>query len=267
MYLGRALLFCPADRPERYEKALATADVVILDLEDAVAPDNKAAARDALIATPIDPMRVIVRVNAPGTPYYEADIEALGKTAYTQVMLAKTESSAQVEALAPLTVVALLETAKGILAAPEIVGASNLGAVMWGAEDLMVSLGGRRSRFADGTYRTVAKHARSSSLIATASAGLPSIDSVYLDIADLEGLAAESLDAAESGFQAKACIHPKQVEVVRNAYAPSADQVAWAKRVMAADTGGVFSLDGMMVDGPVLGQARQILRDAGELEG
>lgn len=266
MEYGRALLFCPADRPDRYEKALAASDVVILDLEDAVAPDRKQAAREALVANPIDPARVIVRVNATSTPYYADDVSALAQTAYTQVMLAKTESSAQVAALAPLTVVALLETAKGIVAAPEIVAAANLGAVMWGAEDLIVSLGVRRSRFDDGTYRDVARHARAASLLAAGAAGLPSIDAVFLDIENLEGLRAECLDAAESGFRAKACIHPKQVAVVRAAFAPSDEQLAWARRVVAADTGGVFALDGMMVDGPVLGQARQILRDAGELD-
>src|SRR5690606_26861620 len=102
---GPAWLFCPADRPERFEKAAAAADVVILDLEDGVAAKDREAARKALVDTPLDPSRTVVRVNPAGTPDHKLDLEALSRTSYTTVMLAKTESPQQVAALAPLDVV------------------------------------------------------------------------------------------------------------------------------------------------------------------
>src|SRR5918998_404733 len=109
--LGPALLFCPADRPERYAKAAERADAVIIDLEDAVAPEAREAARAALVAHPLDPARTIVRVNAVGTPDFVRDKQALAATDYTIVMLAKTESAAQLAELGGFQVVALCETA------------------------------------------------------------------------------------------------------------------------------------------------------------
>src|SRR6185312_7436243 len=107
---GPGWLFCPADRPERFEKAAAAADVVILDLEDGVAAKHREAARAALIDTPLDPARTVVRVNPATTPDHELDLRALARTEYRTVMLAKTEAAEQVSALAPLDVVVLIET-------------------------------------------------------------------------------------------------------------------------------------------------------------
>jgi citrate lyase subunit beta/citryl-CoA lyase len=131
---------------------------------------------------------------------------------------------------------------------------------MWGAEDLMVSLGGRSSRHADGRYRDVAAHARSRVLLAAGAHARAAIDSVYLDIADLDGLRAEATDAAASGFAAKACIHPSQVEPVRTAFQPSAAELDWAARVLsvAETAAGVFAFEGRMVDEPILNQARRL---------
>ena len=146
---GPALLFCPADRPDRYAKALAAADAVILDLEDGVGADGKDAARAALVATDLDPARVIVRVNATGTAEHAADIAALRGTGYRQVMLAKTETRAQLDALGgDWRMVALCETPLGVVNAAEIAAAPNVIAVMWGAEDLIAAMRGRTSRFA-----------------------------------------------------------------------------------------------------------------------
>jgi citrate lyase subunit beta/citryl-CoA lyase len=268
---GPALLFCPADRPDRYAKALAAADAVILDLEDAVSADNKDTARAALVSTPVDPSRVIVRVNAPGTPEHAPDLAALRETEYRLIMLAKTETRAQLAELAELgkhsewQVVALCETPLGILNAAEIAAAPNVIAVMWGAEDLMASLGGRSSRRPDGRYRDVALHARSAVLLAASAHGRPAIDSVYVDIPDLDGLAAEAEDAAASGFALKACIHPSQAAVVRKAFQADETQVAWARRVLAAVRGasaqdkGVLKVDGQMIDAPLIRQAEAIL--------
>jgi citrate lyase subunit beta / citryl-CoA lyase len=258
---GPALLFCPADRPDRFAKAAATADGVILDLEDGVAARDKAGARRALIETRLDPATTIVRINPAGTDDHALDLEALAGTGYRLLMLAKAESAEQVAALAPRRVVALCETPRGILAAPAIAECPATAGLMWGAEDLVAALGGRTSRFPDGTYRAVTTHARSLVLLAAGAAGKLAVDAVYLDIADLDGLAAEAADAAASGFTAKACIHPSQVEPVRAAFRPSDDEADWARRVLAAaeTQAGVFSFEGRMVDAPVLRHAEHVL--------
>ena len=258
---GPALLFCPADRPDRYAKAARSADVVILDLEDGVAPSDRAAARRALVQTILDPARTIVRVNPCETVDHRLDLEALSNTPYDVIMLAKAESAEQVSGLSPLNVVALCETPKGVLAAPAIAACKATAAIMWGAEDLMAALGGQSSRRTDGVYRDVARHARAQVLLAASSYGLPMIDAVHLDIADIEGLRNEAIDASACGFVATACIHPSQVAVVRDAYRPSIADTAWARRVIRAarNARGVFSFEGQMVDAPVLRQAEYIV--------
>ena len=255
-----ALLFCPADRPDRYAKALAAADLVVIDLEDAVRPAAKQAAREALLANPVDPERVMVRINAVGSPEFAADLAALRGTAYRMVMLPKAEDATQLGPLARWQVVALCETPLGVLNAATLAAAPGVAALMWGAEDLIASMNGRSSRHGDGRYRQVALHARSAVLLAATAYGKDAIDSVYIDIGDLPGLAAEAEDAAASGFALKACIHPSQAPVVRAAFRADEAQVAWARRVLAAvSEGGVASVDGQMIDGPLLRQAEHIL--------
>jgi citrate lyase subunit beta/citryl-CoA lyase len=259
--LGPAILFCPADRPERYEKALERADAVILDLEDAVGAADKVSARTALLANPLDPARVIVRINSASTSDFAHDLAALATTSYRRVMLAKASSASELEALERYDVIALCETAAGVLAAAEIAAVPHVVALMWGAEDLVASLGGTSSRFEDGSYREVARSARSAVLLAAAANDTAAIDSVYLDIPDLTGLAGEARDAAASGFAATACIHPSQVAVIREAYAPTAAQVERARAILAAaeTEHGVFAYDGQMIDEPVLRHARMVL--------
>lgn len=257
--LGPALLFCPADRPERYQKAAERADGVILDLEDAVAPDAKAAAREALVANPLDPDRTIVRINPAGTGDFALDLAALRQTPYKYVMLAKAEQLPP--ELADYHVIALCETALGVLEAPRLAASDNVVALMWGSEDLMASLGGTSSLFRDGHFRAVALHARSAVLLAAGAYGRAAIDTVFLDIENAAGLAAGARDAVASGFAATACIHPSQVEVVREAYAPTPEEVAFARAVLAQaeHEGGVFTFEGRMVDEPVLRHARRVL--------
>jgi len=267
---GPALLFCPADRPDRYAKALDRADAVILDLEDAVDPARRPAAREALAASRLDPARVIVRVNPAGSSDHDADLAALELTPYRAVMLPKAERPADLAAFDGLAVIALCETAAGVLAAPELARARNVLALMWGAEDLVASLGGTSSRHADGTYRDVARHARSAVLLAAGAAGVHAVDTVHLDIADLDGLRAEAEDAVAVGFAATACIHPGQVETVRAAYRPTPEEAARARELLAAAEeagGGVFRFDGGMVDGPVLAHARAVVRRASAAAG
>ena len=232
---GTAWLFCPADRPERFEKAAAAADVVILDLEDGVAAKDREAARTALIGSQLDPERT--------------------------VMLAKTEDPQQVRDLAPLEVVVLIETPLGALAVGELARMDNAFALMWGAEDLFAVLGGTANRYPDGSYREVARHVRSQTLLAAKAHGRVALDSVYLDIKDLDGLGKEVDDAVAVGFDAKVAIHPSQVAVIRAGYAPTPDQVDWARHVLAAarDERGVFQYGGLMVDAPVLRRAERIV--------
>jgi len=260
--LGPALLFCPADRPERYANAMERADAVILDLEDAVAPADKAAARGHLIESELDPDRVIVRVNPPETDAFTADLSTLSQTDYRRIMVAKAESPKRIGRLdARFEVVALCETAKGVAQADRIAALDNVVALMWGAEDLVASLGGTSSRKPNGRYRDIARYARSRVLLAAGARGKAAIDAVHLDIDDTKRLAIEAADAAASGFRATACIHPSQVAIIRAAYRPDEKTVSWARGVLAAAAGerGVFSYGGKMIDEPVLRHARSVL--------
>ncbi len=262
---GPALLFCPADRPERYSKAHDRADAVIIDLEDAVLPEAKEAARQALRDSDLDPARVIVRVNPAGTDAFRADLAVIARTAYRTVMVAKAESAMSLDEVPrSYELIPLLETARGVQAAPEIAALDNVTALMWGAEDLVASIGGTSSRFANGEYRAVARHARSRVLVAAAAEGKATIDAVFMNIPDLDGLRAEAEDAAASGFRATACIHPNQVQVVREAYRPNAEATGWAERVLerAESEHGVFRFEGQMIDEPVLRHARAIITRA-----
>lgn len=269
---GPAWLFCPADRPERYLKALGIADAVILDLEDAVAPDRKAEARrsvETLVQEgSFDHDRTVLRINAASSIEHADDIALLVTTGIHLVMLAKTESPQQVETIrqvGDIAVIALLETAAGIDRASSIAFTEGVIAVMWGADDLIASMGGSSSRRAEGGYRDVARVARSQSLLATKAAGRLAIDAVYMAIPDHEGLRAECEDAVAVGFDAKVAIHPDQVAIIRDAYRPSPESLDWARRLLShvgADR-GVTTFEGRMVDGPIYAQAEQILRRAG----
>lgn len=259
--LGPALLFCPADRPDRFGKALERADAVILDLEDAVAAADKPAARAALAEHPLDPGRVIVRVNPPSTPDFAADLAALDATPYRRIMVAKADAA--LPAVPGFELIALCETAAGVLDARDLARRPEVVALMWGAEDLVASLGGTSSRDHHGRYRKVVRHARAAVLLAAGAEGIAAIDAVHLAIDDLDGLRAEAEDAVASGFAATACIHPSHVAVIRGAYRPSHEEVTAARRLLdaaAAGGGAVFQHEGRMVDGPVLRHAEAVLR-------
>lgn len=266
---GPGWLFCPADRPERYAKAAAAADVVILDLEDAVNPADKPAARQALIdafncdGAP-DVETIVVRVNAATTDEFAADLVCLEQLPVRRVMLAKTETRADVDALPDHDVIALIESPLGAVNAAEIAAAPNVAGFMWGSEDLTAGLGGRRSRLADGSYHPIVQQVRGNVLLAAKAHGCFALDSVFMDIGNLLALRAEADDAVAIGFDAKVAIHPKQVATIRDAYAPTDEQIDWATRLMdaAKRERGVFTFEGQMVDGPVFKQAEQILRRA-----
>ena len=261
---GPGWLFCPADRPDRYAKALARADVVVVDLEDAVAASAKTAARDAVrrLAADgtLDPGRTVLRVNGSGTDDHALDVGLAREVSLVRVMLAKAEDPSAVAAL-PAEVVALVETPLGVVRADELAAMDNVVGLMWGADDLVAGLGGTTSRRPDGRYHDVAVHARSRSLVAAKAYGRLALDAVHMDIADLDGLRAECEDAAEVGFDATVAIHPSQVPVIRAAYRPSPEQVAWARALLEAygEDGGVGTFEGQMVDGPVFRQAVRVL--------
>ena len=258
---GPGWLFCPADRPERYAKAFDRADVVILDLEDAVAPSAKATARQALREATLPADRTVVRINAASTEEHAADLE-LVRGLGLPVMLAKTESAADLDAIGVPATVALVESPAGAVGLQEIVGASSVAAVMWGADDLVAGLGGTSSRWPDGGFRDVARHVRVQALLAAKTRGLLALDAVHMDIADLDGLRRACEDGAACGFDATVAIHPSQVPVIRAAYLPSAERVDWARRLLAeaGEDRGVFTFEGRMVDGPVFAQAERTLR-------
>jgi citrate lyase subunit beta/citryl-CoA lyase len=259
---GPALLFCPADRPDRYQKAAAAADAVILDLEDAVALPAKDFARESLIGSDLDPATTIVRLNPATGGEITRDLGALARTPYRTVMLAKAETPSDLDALTNLRVIALCESSLGVRNAALLADHPSVIALMWGAEDLLAGLGGSSSRGVDGRYRDIARYARSQVLIAAAAAGKQAYDAVHLDIADLDGLREEAQDAAASGFAGTVCIHPKQVSVVRAAFRPSAESLAWAHQILDAATisaNGVFVHQGRMVDEPIVRQARRLV--------
>ncbi|HUH53527.1 MAG TPA: CoA ester lyase [Microbacteriaceae bacterium] len=264
-----ALLFCPADRPDRYQKALDRADGVILDLEDAVLQDAKSQAREAIIASDLPSSRVIVRINSPETGDFRADLAAVLQTKYRTIMVAKSESCDDIANIpSSFKVIALCETAKGVKEAEKIAELDNVIGLMWGAEDLIASMGGTSSRFSNGKYRDVARHARSRVLLAARAVRKTAIDAVHINIKDLDGLKEEASDAAASGFQATACIHPSQVDTIREAYMPNQEQIEQAKALLNAAQGqrGVFSFQNQMVDEPVLRHARSILARARRME-
>jgi citrate lyase subunit beta/citryl-CoA lyase len=269
----RTLLFVPADRPDRIAKALGSgADAVIVDLEDAVLAGRKDAARaalaDVLGARPGDAAEpvVLVRVNALDTEHAEADLETVRQqTAVDGVVVPKAEA-AGLERIGgdALALVALVETAAGVLDARDIARVPAVAALMLGTIDLGAELA--IDVTPDGPELVLA---RSQLVLAAAAAGLRSpIDGVWPDVGDSEGLRREAEMARRLGFGAKACIHPRQLDVVRATFAASEDRLAWAARVVAAfeaaerDGQGATSVDGQMVDRPVLERARQLLARA-----
>lgn len=266
---GPALLFAPADRPDRFTKAADRSDMVILDLEDGCRPENRAEARRSIVECALDPARVIVRVNPAGTAEFAADLAAVAASGFRQVMLAKTEGAADVAELrrvvADAEVIALLETPLGVLRAEEVATAEGVVALFWGAEDLVAGLGGTSSRRADGSYRSIAVHARDRVHLAAAAHGRAALDSVYVDIADLAGLREEAAGAAALGYVGTCCIHPSQVAVIRQAYQPTDTELDSARRLLNAAEAdrGAFSFEGRMVDEPLFRQARAIVRRAG----
>lgn len=279
---ARSWLFVPGDSARKIERVLAgDADALILDWEDAVAPAAKGAAREvtvaALAAARPPEARCWIRVNALDSPHFAADLASLPVAAIAGVVLPKACGLADLERLGAaldtaeaaagrrggeLGVVAIVtETAGSVLALSEFRRpVPRLAALMWGAEDLASDLGVARNRDADGAYRAPFRLARNLMLLAAAAAECSAIDAVRVDFRDLDALAAEAAEARADGFTAKAAIHPDQIAPINRAFAATADERAWAERVVAALAGGGLAVvDGRMVDAPHLRLARRIL--------
>jgi len=261
----RSALFVPGDRPERLPKALASgADVVIVDLEDAVEPDAKAAAREAVAASlaRCQDRRVAVRINAVRTPYFDADIAlCAGSPAVAAVMLPKAETAADVAraAAAGRPVWPLIESARGVLALEAIAGAPGVGRLVFGSLDFALDVG---LDVESASGRAVLDDARHRLLLHARAADLPApLDGVHQKLDDIEGLRAEAARARGAGMGGMLCVHPAQVAVVNDTFSPSQAELAWARGVVRAAEGqrGAFRLEGRMVDAPVLERARRTI--------
>lgn len=266
----RSALFVPASRPERIPKALAVgADAVIVDLEDAVQESLKVEARanlDAFLSANPE-SRLLVRINAPEHAGHAADIALCARHAgVVGVLLPKVESAAHVSRVAACAkpVWPIIESAAGLLALAEIAHADGVERLSFGALDLGLDLG---LSSGSAAAERILDQARYALLLQSRVAGLGApLDSVFPAIEDREGLARTARDARDMGFDGLLCIHPTQVEIVHRALCPADEELAWARRVMAAASSGagVFVVDGQMVDAPVLGRARRLLQRAGE---
>lgn len=291
--LGPALLFCPGIRPDRFGKAAARADAVIVDLEDTVVPVDKAEARAVVVAAltgggaegdapvpALDPASTVIRINTVSPQEREADLLALADTPVRHVMVPKAADVELLDEVADtlpeVSLIPQIESPSGVLEAARIARHPGVEALFWGTEDMIAELGGTTSRTPDGAYREVIRHVRNSVLIAAGAAGVPAIDSIHTNFKDIKRLAVEAEDACASGFIAKACIHPQQVEPVRRAYTPMPAEVEWSKSLLAifrkeagvdADGApatdphdvGAFTFRGEMIDAPVVVQAQRIM--------
>lgn len=250
-------LFVPSDRPERFAKAAAAgADAVIVDLEDAVAPGAKAAARDGLAAglAGLAGTPVLLRINAAGTDWHAADLAAARALPLAAIVLPKAETPDQIRTAAAtgLPVIALIESARGIANAPAI--AEVAARLAFGSIDYAADLG-------IGHTRLALAQARAALVLASRLAGIAApIDGVTTATRDGDLVAEDCRHAVEMGFSGKLLIHPAQITPARSGFAPTGPETDWARRVIAAAAGGAaVALDGAMIDAPVVARAQAIL--------
>jgi citrate lyase subunit beta / citryl-CoA lyase len=254
------LLFVPADRPQRYLNAAASgADAIIIDLEDAVSPDAKASAREALVRPGALPQNItiFVRVNHCVTPWYSDDVAAVSSLGVAGVILPKVETPAEIDilsaALPGMPIVAMIESARGVAGAREIAEVEAVARLAFGSWDFCTDIGA--SHTPDALLA-----ARSEIVLASRINNLPSpIDGVCTAIDDAEKIECEARYAQTLGFGGKLCIHPRQIRPVRRGFAPSAAELSWARRILASEGEGAVSVDGTMVDAPVRTRARQLI--------
>jgi citrate lyase subunit beta/citryl-CoA lyase len=286
----RSLLFVPADSARKLEKSLtAQADMLLVDLEDSVAPDNKEQARE-MAAQFVGQARrspgapdIYLRVNALDSPWTDADLAAIMPYAPAGVMLPKSHSGADVDDLSnrlavheaelgledgvTRILVVATETASSLFNLDTYQGVSDrLHGLSWGAEDLSADIGARSNRTEDGQFSEPFRLARNLCLFAAVAAGVTPIDTVFTNFRDIEGLRREAVAAERDGFTAKMAIHPDQVAIINDVFTPSAQAVARARAIVEAfaQAGGkgVIAIDGEMLDQPHLKRAEKLLRRA-----
>jgi citrate lyase subunit beta/citryl-CoA lyase len=274
----RSLLFVPADSERKVAKALASAaDVVILDLEDSVASERKETARrlaaECLTQRQRSDLLLFVRINPDSTGLFAADLAAIMPADPDGLMLPKAgggkdvlhlvqrlEQTVPVIAIATETAEAMFCLASYAQAVPPLVG------IAWGAEDLSSDLGALASRDAEGRLTDPYRLARTLCLLGARAAGVEPIDTVYLDFRDSDGLARECEAAMRDGFSGKLAIHPDQVDIINEAFAPSLAAIAEARAVIdafaAAGDAGVVAIGGRMFDIPHRRRAEKLLARA-----
>jgi len=289
--LRRSLLFVPGAELRKLERAReAKADTLLLDLEDAVAPEQKEAAR-AHVATAVrsgafGAIETAVRVNAPSTPYFEDDVEAVIEAGCRLILLPKAESATGIAAVEEklrnaerrcgrggTRLLLLVESPRGIAEALALGRASSrIGGLCFGHADFSLSMGLSE---ADAS-RGVAYHARCSLVIAAKACDVAPIDTVFLAAKDEAGFRADAELGMQLGFDGKLCIHPRQAEIANEVYTPTAAQIDYASSVIdasqraEAEGRGVFTLSGKMIDAPIVAVQRRVLeraRRAGILAG
>jgi citrate lyase beta subunit len=269
--LVRSVLFAPAGEERKLRNALASAaDAVVADLEDATAPDEKAAARETVEAVltsvpPVGPLRAL-RVNAPGTEWFDDDLALTERLALDLVVLPKAtpDTAAALGAEGP-PVLAIVETAAGVRLAYETAAMPRVVALGLGSHDLAAEL--LTEPRPDGAELL---YPRSKLVTDSAAAGIrPPFDVVFLDFRDIAGLEEQAALARSLGFRGKLCIHPDQIEPIRRVFAPRDAELDWARRVLEAhevglsEGRGAVALDGRMIDAPVVSRARRLLDQAG----
>ncbi|HXX52091.1 MAG TPA: CoA ester lyase [Xanthobacteraceae bacterium] len=283
----RSLLFVPADSARKLDKAMTSgADALIVDLEDSIALDAKMRARDSAAAFLRDAVKtaqrpsLMVRVNGLQTGLTDADLDAIAPAKPDAIMLPKAEGGAAViHADAKLAVreaqcglsdghVKILpiatETAAAMFVAGTFAGASTrLMGLTWGAEDLSAELGALANRDAEGRFLDPYRLARTLCLVGASAAGVPAIDTVFVDFRDGTGFRRECEEACRDGFVGKMAIHPAQVPIINEVFTPSAEAIARAQSVVdafaAAPGAGVVGIGGVMYDRPHLARAKLLL--------
>jgi citrate lyase subunit beta/citryl-CoA lyase len=259
---AHSYLFVPGNRPERFDKALASAaDAVIVDLEDAVPPDQKDAARRSVSAWLSSAARpVVVRINAADTPWHRDDLAVCRQSGVAAVMVAKAERADALAALAlDVPLLPLIESAAGFDQLRAIASVAGVQRLAFGAIDFQLDMN-MRAGFDELIYF------RSQLVLASRLAGIASpIDSPSVAIDDAAEVELDAQRARRLGFGAKLCIHPRQLIAVNRSFSPTEAELAWARQVLAvaeSSGGAAVALDGKMIDKPVILRAQVILAEA-----
>lgn len=260
LFAVRSLLFLPASNPRAIEKARASAaDLVILDLEDAVKPADKASARSAAVqAVAADwPMPVAIRINGTHSEWHGEDLRAVIASNAQLVVLPMVESAAEIEALMAVErpVMAMVESAAGVFAARDI--AQACAALIVGTNDLSADLG-----LPAGAGRGPLQTALQTTLLAARAGDAAAFDGVFNRLDDQDGLAAECAESRWLGFDGKCLIHPDQIAPCNRAFSPDAEEIARARRLVEASTGGAERFEGQMIEQMHVDAARRLLERA-----